>query len=401
MRFFKDAAFAKGWALVISSFIIVFAFSTVDHAISPMVAVLEAFFDVPAQQVLWLISSCTLGIVAGLFAGPQLIKSFTVKQVFAASILMMVAGLFVFVNCNIFWVSLTVRFIFGLGAGLISTIMWWLAYESIDRAFYTPMITVLTASRPMAVAAGVPLVMYASNYAGWQAAFAAAGVLLLLFSFSLAWGCPKDTGTKHSFTVKSVFMRYLTAAATPNFKPFFCAMFVNRICYFGFYSMLGLWFMKKYNLTTIEMAKPLMVIGLCETLINFIVPLMMKIGKKTLFYFAVGLSIISFAAFIWGFLPIWAAIFFIALFAMSDRIYNMLILIFIPEVFPSSKDRTTIGSSVTLVSWTALAFISYLQGAFLEKAGMDIVSLFLLFALIAGIISYIAVLRKSVLGKAG
>ena len=177
---------SKGWTLVISAFMIVFAFGTVDHAISPMVEVLQSVFAVQEQRVLWLISYCTLGIVLGLFVGPQLLKTYKIKNILYWAIFMQLAGLAVFVTVKIFYISLVARFIFGLGSGLISTILWWIVYEAVDKNFYTPMITVLTASRPMAVAAGVPLVMYGTKHLGWAAAFALA--------------LPEDNKSKTGFT---------------------------------------------------------------------------------------------------------------------------------------------------------------------------------------------------------
>jgi predicted MFS family arabinose efflux permease len=118
---------------------------------------------------------------------------------------MIAAGLLVFVSCHIFIISFTARLVFGLGAGIMSSIMWWLAYESIDKKFYIPMIIVLTASHPMAVAAGVPLVMYASKYVGCPLAFGLSGVLIVLFSLLLSRSMPDDKNGKNKFTLKNIF----------------------------------------------------------------------------------------------------------------------------------------------------------------------------------------------------
>ncbi len=386
----------KGWTLVISAFIIVFAFSTVDHAISPMVAVLEGIFNVQREKILWFISYCTLGIMAGLFIGPQLLKTIKAPKMLILSALLMIAPLGLFVGTESFTAALVYRFFFGLGAGFVSTIMWWLAYESIDKRFYTPMITVLTAARPMAVAAGVPLVMYASKYTGWSAAFAGAGVLLIIFCASFFITLPADNRPQNSFTLKALTASYKAAFKTPNLKAFFAAMFINRICYFGFYSMLGIWFIKNYHLTTLELARPLIIIGICETLINFVVPFIMKIGSKKLFYISITLNALLFSAFIWGKMGIGLTITLIALFAMTDRIYGMLMLIFIPKIFPDSKDRTTIGSLVTLVSWGSLAFISYIEGSFLDIIGLNAIAAGLIICLPVGFFMYIKVLKRTV-----
>lgn len=386
----------KGWTLVIAAFALVFAFSTVDHAISPMVDILKAVFAVNQEKALWLISSCTAGILFGLLFGPMLIKSFKAWPISLVSAVFMGGGLAGFLLCGDFFAALTFRFIFGIGAGLVSTVFWWLAYESIDKKFYTPMITVLTASRPMAVAAGVPLVLYSADWFGWKIAFAAAGIIILLASALFIWACPVYTKQTLPFKPSSLIKVYSGVIKTPFLKTFFTAMFINRLCYFGFYSVLGIWFIKHYGFNVSELAKPLMIIGLCETAINFIVPFLMKTGPKKLFYISTIANIAFFAAFIWGINPVWWSVFMIGLFAMTDRIYNMLLLLFIPKIFASSQDRTVIGSMVTLVSWGSLAVISWLAGSFLEKIGINIFSLGLILTLIIGIILYIKVLKGTV-----
>ncbi len=392
----KNETDVKGWTLVTASFAVVFAFSTVDHAISPLVAWLRAFFGVVAERVLWQISSCTAGIVLGLFVGPQALKSVRASRVVWGSLLMMTGGVLAFVSAPSFVLSLAVRFVFGLGAGLFSTVLWWLAYEAVDRRFYTPMITVLTAARPMAVAAGVPLVLYGGQFFSWRWSFAALGVMTAVFCLAFLWAAPADTRAKTRFTPRALAGTYAAALRTPGLKTFFAAMFVNRLCYFGFYSMLGIWFIRHYQLSTLEIARPLMAIGICETLINFVVPFLMKIGPKKLFYLSAVCNTAAFAAFAWGTLPLWWSIGFMGLFALTDRVYNMLLLIFIPKVFETSKDRTTIGSLVTLVSWTSLMLVSWAEGAFLDAAGLTWTACALLAALAAGLWMYLRVLKRTV-----
>jgi len=386
----------KGWTLVVASFVVVFAFSTVDHAISPLVEWLSVFFGTGAERTLWLISSCTAGIVLGLFVGPQCLKTVPVSRVLWGSLVMMAGGIWAFVSVPYFAVSLAIRFLFGLGAGLFSTLLWWLTFEAIQKRFYIPMITVLTAARPMAVAAGVPLVLYGGTRLNWRISFAVMGVLIALFCLLFVCAMPADNKEKSSFTLKAFLRTYQTAWHTPHLPVFFTAMFINRFCYFGFYSMLGLWFIGHYHLSTVELARPLMAIGICETVINFIVPVLMKIGQKKLFYLSLIFNTLFFGIFAWGMLPLWVAIVFIGLFAMTDRIYNMLLLVFIPNIFSTSKDRTTIGSLVTLVSWTSLMLISWIEGSFLQYIGLQTMSALLLICLIGGFVLYVRMLRKTV-----
>ena len=395
----KQNAPWKGWTLVIATFMVVFAFSTIDHAISPLVEWLSVFFSTSTEKTLWLISSCTAGIVLGLFVGPQLLKTIRVSQVIWASLLMMAGGIWAFICVPYFALSLGIRFIFGLGAGLFSTVLWWLTYEAIDKRFYIPMIIVLAAARPMAVAAGVPLVLYGGTLFNWRLSFAAAGILIAVFSLLFVYTAPQDTKEKIPFTLKALWCTYQTAWQTPYLKSFFTAMFINRLCYFGFYSMLGLWFIGHYQLSTLELARPLMAIGICETVINFVVPVLMKIGQKKLFYLAVFFNSLLFMIFAWGILPLGIAIVMIGLFAMTDRVYNMLLMVFIPSVFSASKDRTTIGSLVTLVSWTSLMLISWIEGSFLDIIGLSNMATILLICLIAGFVLYVRMLNRTIFQK--
>lgn len=388
--------YIKGWTLVAASFVVVFAFSTIDHAISPLVEWLGAFFGTGPERTLWLISTCTAGIVLGLFIGPQCLKTTSVSRVLWTSLVMMAGGIWAFVSVPCFAASLVIRFIFGLGAGLFSTILWWLTFEAIHKRFYIPMITVLAAARPMAVAAGVPLVLYGGTHLNWRISFAIMGVLIVLFCVLFAWAQPSDRKEKLPFTLKALAATYITAWKTPYLPAFFTAMFINRFCYFGFYSMLGLWFIGHYHLSTSQLAQPLMAIGICETVINFVVPVLMKIGQKKLFYLSVALNTLFFAIFAWGMFPLGITIAFIGLFAMTDRIYGMLLMVFIPQIFPHSKDRTTIGSLVTLVSWASLMLISWLEGSFLQYIGLQTMSALLLVCLSAGFVLYLRMLHKTV-----
>lgn len=386
----------KGWSLVIAAFAVVFAFSTADHAISPMADIFKTAFAISQERSLWLISSCTVGILLGLFSGPVLIKAYKPGPISYISLLMMLTGITGFVASFNFLFALGCRLIFGLGAGLVSTVLWWLAYESISKKFYTPMITVLTASRPMAVAAGVPLILCSSVVLGWRISFALIGGILVLSMLVFIWALPLYRGNIIKLNFTGAINTYIDLFKTPFVKPFFIAMFINRLCYFGFYSMLGIWFIKKYGFTAAALSKPLMIIGICETAINFIVPILMKYGQRKLFLIAVFTNIVFFTAFILGIMPVWATILLIGLFAMTDRIYNMLLLIFIPNIFNQFENKTVIGSMVTLVSWASLAFISYLEGALLDKIGMTAFAVLLIIALTAGILLYINTLYRTV-----
>ena len=52
--------------VVVLAFILIFAFNSIDNAISPMADVIGQSFAIPAHTALLFISFCTGGTVAGL-----------------------------------------------------------------------------------------------------------------------------------------------------------------------------------------------------------------------------------------------------------------------------------------------------------------------------------------------
>jgi predicted MFS family arabinose efflux permease len=99
---------------VVFSFVLIFAFSSIDSAISPMVESLHLHFGVPLDSVLLLISSATTGIVLGVIAGPALTASLRVSRLLAAGAAGLVAAHALFLLAPGFHLALACRFLFGL-----------------------------------------------------------------------------------------------------------------------------------------------------------------------------------------------------------------------------------------------------------------------------------------------
>lgn len=370
---------------VIASLIIIFAFSAVDLAISPLVKIFGDYYSIPTERILWLISYCTLGIVIGVFIGPAITATFKVRTVSAVSALVMASSLALFLIVKDFYTALFLRVLFGLSVGVLSTVMWWLAYHGVTEKFMHPMITVMMAARPLAVALGVPITgMISMNY-GWRNSFILLLGIIAFSSLILYKSMPRDSDEKQSFRLAAIINSYVSTLKMPYAFLFFLGLFINKICYFGFYSMAGIWFMKIYGLTPFAIAGTLLYIGLAEAGINFVIPFLIKmLGQKRVFAGSIILGGIIFALLFRGTFSLNISIVLFALFAMMDRIYSMAMVVKLPDMFRECENKTVLGSMVTLSSWTSLMGISWIEGEFLKVWGIHNIGMILLVSFIAG-----------------
>lgn len=376
----------SGWIAVCASFALIFAFSSVDHAISPMVESFSLYYGQPLNRVLWLISFCTAGIVCGIIAGPALMKSAGPYRLALGGVLFLAAPLALFIAGGSFYAALALRFLFGLGAGVISTVMWWLAYEGVDRRFYTAMITVLMAARPMAVAAGVPLAGFIAYRAGWQWSFAVFLALIILSALFLLTVMTDGKRPWTPFKMTGFFSAYQRVLAEPRAGLFYGGLLLTRICYFGFYSMLGIWMIRYYGLDVGGITRQLAFIGIAETLVNFIIPPILKLNRRAVVNASLALSVPAFAVFVYGALPLWLAVLMIAVFVMLDRVYTMASVMAVPEIFPGLQDKTATGNMVTLTAWIGLTAVSAIEGAWLNLSSVPLMATVLLVSLAAGLV---------------
>ena len=361
----------RGPILVAASFALIFAFSSVDHAIAPLVSVFADFFAKPQERVLWLISSCTLGIVLGIIAGPSLLKSWSASKLLNAVNALLAVSLALFLCSPDFCLSLALRFVFGLGSGLLSTCMWWLTYEGLDKKYYAPMVTVLMAARPMAVAAGVPLAGLVQAAFGWRAAFGVFLALIIIGGAAFALRAPDDASEKKSFAWRGIFSEYSHALALPHAKFFYGGLLVAKLCYFGMYSLIGIWLQSRYGLGVKQITSCLIFIGLAETLVNFITAPLLKLNYKKVFLGSMAGALLAFVLFIPGKLPLPLTLVLIALFVMLDRVYSMGLVMTLPQMLPGARNKAALGNLITLSSWTGLTIISWLEGEFLPLTGLD------------------------------
>lgn len=371
--------------LVIACFVLIFAFTAVDNAISPMVEVLHQFYNVPLNEVLLLISYCTTGIILGVFLGPGLIKSIRASHLAIAGVLGLLLPLVVMLLVPGFKQALWLRFIFGIAAGLIASVMWWVTYYGVSERYYQAMIAVMMAARPMAIALGVPFAGLVASRSFWQAPFWMFAGLIALGGVFLLPLMGNTEQPKVPFKLRQCVDEYLEALRIPYATPYYLGFTINRMCYFGFYSLAGIWFIKHYGLSMVTISLVLFVIGLGEAIINFSVSWLLKIfGHNRLFTYSLGASAVTFALYIGGHLPLPVAIALISVFVVLDRIYCMAMVIAIPEAFPSAKNKTTYGSLNTLTAWIGLTIIATIEAHFLNAVGLQTIQYLLFACFVAG-----------------
>lgn len=408
--------------VVLSSFLLIFGFSTIDSAISPMVAELARHFNVMMNSVLLLISWATIGTVIGVLLGPALTTRFRVPSLLAAATVGLLAGLFVFLSTDSLMLAQLSRLVFGLSSGTIAACMWWITFYGVPKSHYQAMMAVLMSARPLATALGVPLVGMLTAHAlssssvlpaeitpgsaapalSWQFSFwlfgavmAVSGVVLVLSLRS------SDREEKKPLSLDRMIMEYIKAFEVPLAAQYYIGFTINRMCYFGFYSVSGIWFITHYGLNLTSISKALFAIGLGEAVVNFIVPAIRnRLGHSLTFTGSLVASGLVFPLFIGGSLPYGAALFLITLFMILDRIYCMAMVITLPEMFPQAQNKTVFGSLNTLTAWAGLTAIAWLQGHFLHLVGLAAIQYLLFACFVVGSLMLYRVQAHTVLAPA-
>ena len=407
--------------VVIASFMLIFGFSTVDSAISPMVLELSRHFGVVLNRVLLLISWATIGTVTGVLVGPALTTRFRVPALLTAATVGLLTGLCVFLTTGSMMVAQLSRLVFGLSSGTIAACMWWITFYGVPKSHYQSMMAVLMSARPLATALGVPLIGMITAHAAsgrapmtaeiapgaavptstgsWQLSFWLFGAAMAVSGIALVLALRSaDSEEKKPLSLSSMVKDYIVAFSLPMAAMYYIGFTINRMCYFGFYSLAGIWFISHYGLDLSEMSKALFAIGLGEAVINFVVPTIRnRLGHSMTFTGSLLLSGLIFPVFITGALPYWAALTLITVFMILDRIYCMAMVITLPEMFPKAQNKTVFGSLNTLTAWAGLTAISWLQGSFLDSMGLAAVQYLLIACYLVGSLMLYMVQAKTAL----
>ena len=436
------------------SFILIFAFNSVDNAIAPMVGPISRHFGVAEARALWLISFCSGGTVVGLFFGPSLLQAVPAKRCLAYVTALLAGTQVLFALSDSFAIANTMRCLAGFGAGLVASVMWQLTFHGVSKAYFPAMIAVLMSARPLATAIGVPLAgLMAFNFS-WQlpiwviaALTGVSGLMLYRFypavparpAAEQAAPAPEDaeaaadssgetakendaakkenTGAAKEQPEKEhdehtaetaapknekcgLLMRILKPYGTALAAPYACAYYlgttINRMAYFGFYSFCGIWFAEHYGLNLKDISYALLVIGLTEAAVNFTTNRIIgRFGHKATFLTSLGLSALILPLFIFGGLSLKGAVALIAVFMLLDRVYSMALVISVPKMFPIKGDMTAFGSLNTLTAWGAMCVIAWLQGL-LGGYGIACLEGLILGCFFAGAAALIYVQKKTV-----
>lgn len=391
----------REWGLVVMSFALIFAFSTVDSAVAPLVHPVSRQFGVTPERALYLISWCTAGTVGGVLVGPALTASFPVARLLAAGVGGLLIGLAGFLGTADFGLALACRLVGGSAAGLLASCLWWLTFYGVSRPFYQAMMTVLMSARPLATAIGVPLAAVGAARLTWQAPFWGGFAAILAAGGLLAWlmGTRPD-GEKKPFALGAIVADYGAALRVPLAMPYYLGFTVNRMCYFGFYALSGIWFAGHYGVTGEALALALFVIGLAEAAVNFVVPgLVRRWGHGPAFLGSLAGSGVLLPVFLSGRLEYGWALAAITVFMMLDRVYCMAVVLTIPRMFPQAQNMTVFGSLNTLTAWAGLSLASWLEGRYLPTAGLPAVEFGLLTCFLAGSGLILYVQWRTVLGR--
>lgn len=364
------------------SFALIFAFSAVDNAVSPMVAQIAASYSVNMEAVLWFISACTSGTVLGVFLGPWLVARLGPLRLLTAATVLLAAAQAVFLLGSAQAAGLAARFAAGFCTGSIASVMWWLTFHGVSKKYYPAMIAVLMSARPLATAIGVPLAGLLAWESSWQLPYWLMAGLMAASGLGLAKVFPAGDGQAPA---AGLLEGYRRALSVPYAAQYYAGFTINRMCYFGFYAVAGIWFIEHYGLNLKAMSLALLVIGLAEALINFVVPRIIKrFGHWPTLNASLAGSLVSLLLFIWGGLELRAAVAAITVFMLLDRVYSMALVITIPEMFPATGDKTAFGSLNTLTAWGGLSLVSALAGRLIPLAGLRSVEVLLVAAFTIG-----------------
>lgn len=366
---------------LIFSFILIFSFSAMDNSISPMAKEISSHYRSDMDFVLKLISVSTFFTVVGVFTGPWLLSKIKPYIVLLSSSFLILLSQFLFVWSHNIFLAFLSRILSGFSTGAIASVMWWMSYNWISKNYYHYMIAVLVSARPLATAIGVPASGLMAFSYSWTVPFIVLSIAVFIFGFLVSSAL--KNGEK--IEGKGLFRGYSDVLKVPYVKPFYMGFMINKMCYFGFYAVCGIWFIEHYALNLKEISFSLLIIGIFEVMVNFTAGRLIKrFGFRNVFDKSVFLSFMLLVIFIWGKVNIDIAVFLIAIFMLLDRIYSMAAVIKIPEMFNYDGNKTIFGSLNTLSMWLGLSVISAVSSKIISGIGIVWVEAVLLLCFIVG-----------------
>ena len=352
-----------------------------------MTGELSETFSIAIERVPVLISFCTAGTVCGLIIGPAILKRVSAGKLLLASTLFLGLSQLLFTSSHTLCAGVIWRFVGGVSSGLVASVMWHLTFHDIAKKYFQAMVAVLMSSRPLAVALGVPIAGLLAGYTHWQIPMICLALLCLASGLGLFSIYPKSSESEERSSINnlSLLYPYKKALQAPYALTYYLGTTINRMSYFGFYTFCGLWFIKHYNLELSQISLSLFFIGLGECLVNFFTgTIIKKWGHRLTFVSSVIISSVILPLYIYGKQPLNIAIALIAIFMILDRIYSMVLIVSIPDMFNFQGDKTALGSLNTLTAWGAMTLISALQSQFTELWGITNIENLLIICFLLG-----------------
>ena len=391
----------KEKAAIISSFVLIFAFNAVDNAISPLVSAISGTFGITEAEALLLISVCSGATAAALLLGPAIISYFKARKMLLWTVIAMAAAQLLFSLTHSFYAAVFFRAAAGFAAGLIATVMWRITFHGVSKENFPAMIAVLMSARPLATAIGVPLAGLLAWKITWQmpmqiiAALTGISGIVLYFFFP-----PKADMPEEEKKEGGIIKPYIKALSVPYAMQYYLSITVNRMAYFGFYSFCGIWFYNHYGMSIKDISLALLIIGIAEAAINFSTnSIIKKFGQKATLLSSIAVSAVLLPLFIYGHFAAGITIAMIAAFMLLDRVYSMALIITIPQMFPSTGDKTAFGSLNTLTAWGAMMLISWIQSRFTDSWGIMAMETIIIICFFASVAALIRIQYKTVLKK--
>jgi len=388
----------KNLFVPIFAFFLIFFFSSVDSSISPMIKDISLWYGINLEKGLLFISSCTGAVVFGVLLGPWLMTILSPKKILLISGSLLCLSTILFAIGSNFYIGIFFRFISGFASGLIASLMWWLAYHGVEKKYMGFMLANLMSARPLASAIGVPLMGLMAYSFSWIFSIMILASLIFVSFILLYLLFP--TGDGSLLSEKNIIKGYLNALKIPYSFYFYLGFFINRLCYFGFYAICGIWFLEHYNLNLKSISYYLFIIGIGEAIINFFSPkLIIYFGYLKSFLIPILISILILPIFIFGMPKISVAVAFITLFMLLDRFYSMALVLKIPEMFNITGNKTIFGSLNTLSAWLSISFISAFSSWLIKNKGIFYVELSLCVFFLSGSAILFYCLKKNELSK--
>lgn len=378
----------RNFLIVLFSTLIVFAYASADNAISPLVSIFQFFFQVPQATVLYLISSCTLGIVVGTFIGPTLVARYTAQKILLYSVITLSVSTLLFMSVPVFGAAVIFRFIFGVCCGFLNCIIWWITFHEVSGKTTDAMIIVTTASRPVAMCLGLPLVGLMTSLISWQVSYLLLIFILLLSAMVLFFyfndAKTKET-TKPAVKKLSFMKEYKAIFSLPHSVKFYFGLLMNSFCYFGFYAFSGIWFAEHYSLNFLQVSTLFLLLGGAEVAASFFASWIFRyFPYRKAFLVSALLAFIFFPLFIYGYFPLHVAVGFIMLFILFNRAIIFAMIRTLPAMFPAQGNKTSLGALITISIWFGFATISAVQAKLLASVGIHTVETILFLSLLLG-----------------